>query len=528
MITCPSCGAQNDDANRFCDQCGTRLEVPANAATATDFASQPTAAAATCPSCGAVVLPGEAFCDSCGASLQNVAAAAPAPADAPTVFAPAEPAAPAAKDASGAATVTCPMCGHQNLPGDRFCDNCGAALPGDASGAAPAPQPDASASANGSATAVTTLDDIATSQPVPPLPDTSAPIPDVTAPPTGSPEPAAQPEPSAPPAAEPATAPGPDAAASAPIPEAPVVAPPADNADKTRLEEAIARQRQVVAQLEQTQAALGSLTPPAIQQALDDARAALAQAESDLAALPPPKPAVDPAEAARLEDQIAKQRQVVAQLEQTQAALGSLTPPAIQQALDDARAGLAGVEGELATLTGGAAAPAPTAAPTPEAPASATGPAAPAAGATSASTAPSAQTVPAIPAVAPAEQTAPTPPPVAATPATPPPAGPRFVVGEGGAELKLPTDRNEIVVGREDPISQIFPEVDLTPYGGESGGVSRQHARLTHNSGQWMIIDLNSTNYTRVNGARLDPNKPTLLADGAQIQFGRVAVTFHA
>ncbi|WP_298820024.1 zinc-ribbon domain-containing protein, partial [uncultured Chloroflexus sp.] len=25
MIICPSCGAQNDSTNRFCDQCGTRL-----------------------------------------------------------------------------------------------------------------------------------------------------------------------------------------------------------------------------------------------------------------------------------------------------------------------------------------------------------------------------------------------------------------------------------------------------------------------------------------------------------------------
>ncbi|MBC8078551.1 MAG: FHA domain-containing protein, partial [Chloroflexales bacterium] len=122
--------------------------------------------------------------------------------------------------------------------------------------------------------------------------------------------------------------------------------------------------------------------------------------------------------------------------------------------------------------------------------------------------------------------------PAATTPAQPAapvaPAQPRFVLVEGGAELPLPMDRTEIVVGREDPISQIFPEIDLTPYGGEGGGVSRQHARLSHSNGQWTIVDLNSTNYTRVDGARLDPNRPTLIADGAQIQFGRIAVVFHA
>ncbi|PMP77083.1 MAG: TIGR00266 family protein, partial [Roseiflexus castenholzii] len=26
MITCPTCGALNDPVNRFCEQCGARLE----------------------------------------------------------------------------------------------------------------------------------------------------------------------------------------------------------------------------------------------------------------------------------------------------------------------------------------------------------------------------------------------------------------------------------------------------------------------------------------------------------------------
>ncbi|MEI6180751.1 MAG: FHA domain-containing protein [Chloroflexales bacterium] len=42
-----------------------------------------------------------------------------------------------------------------------------------------------------------------------------------------------------------------------------------------------------------------------------------------------------------------------------------------------------------------------------------------------------------------------------------------------------------------------------------------------------MITDLNSTNYTRINGTRLEPDVPTPLPDGARVQFGRVALTFH-
>ena len=93
--------------------------------------------------------------------------------------------------------------------------------------------------------------------------------------------------------------------------------------------------------------------------------------------------------------------------------------------------------------------------------------------------------------------------------------------------LPLPTNKAEIIIGREDPVSNIFPEVDLTPFGGEMGGVSRQHARITHSGDQWRITDLNSTNYTRLDGSRLDPEIATPLHDGARVQFGRIVVTFH-
>jgi pSer/pThr/pTyr-binding forkhead associated (FHA) protein len=143
--------------------------------------------------------------------------------------------------------------------------------------------------------------------------------------------------------------------------------------------------------------------------------------------------------------------------------------------------------------------------------------------------------VPPAPVAAPPQPVAVAPPPVAApiSPAAPvaapprPAVAPRLVVEDGGKELPLPTDKAEIIVGREDPISGIFPEIDLTPYGGESGGVSRQHARINRANGQWTITDLNSTNYTRVDGNKIDPSLPVPIRDGARIQFGRIAVTFR-
>ena len=102
----------------------------------------------------------------------------------------------------------------------------------------------------------------------------------------------------------------------------------------------------------------------------------------------------------------------------------------------------------------------------------------------------------------------------------------RLVVISSGAELPLP-QQEEITVGREDPSSGIFPDIDLTPYGGEDGGVSRRHARLLHVSGDYFVEDLQSTNYTKVDGQRLPARVREKLEDGARLDFGRVAVIFR-
>jgi hypothetical protein len=143
MISCPTCGAQNDPNNRFCDQCGTRLDAVQASTPPPDLAPQhsaapvgadePTVAALNCPTCGATVLPGEAFCDNCGADLTMLSTppvvagsvradadddgaagrASPAPgADAPTMMAPPPPPAveepPAAPAGADAPTMMAP------------------------------------------------------------------------------------------------------------------------------------------------------------------------------------------------------------------------------------------------------------------------------------------------------------------------------------------------------------------------------------------------------------------------------------
>ena len=416
-MKCPTCGAENEAGNRFCEQCGSRIEPSGAVPQAqVDLASAPTAAGPTCPNCGAAVLPGEAFCENCGAALAATAPAALAN-EAPTMIAPPTPAAQPA--AGNGQSVTCPSCGHQNLPGDRFCDNCGAALPAD--GAA------------------------------------------VAAPPAAQP---ASPAASAP------------ALAEAPTAEQPIVAPAAGEAqaayeaERKRLEDEIARQQQIIAQFEQMQQMFGAAAPQAVTQGLAEARDARARAEAELSALQSGASAAAPS-----------------------------APSPAQASAAQAEAQL----GELGTV------PAPAAVVPVETPA-----------------------VPETAVSEPARAPAPPPveaPPPAAAPAPAPqapaaPAVPRLVMDDG-RELTLPTDKREITIGREDPISGIFPEIDLTPFGGETGGVSRQHARLMHSDGHWVLVDLNSTNYTRVDGNKLDPSVPTPIKNGSRLQFGRVAMTFQ-
>jgi uncharacterized OB-fold protein len=515
-MKCPTCGTENEASNRFCDQCGSRIEPSGATAQAQVAGAAQPAATTICPACGAAVLPGEAFCDECGASLSGVAAAGgAASADAPTMFAPPQPDGGAA--GASAPAALCPACGHQNLPGDDFCDNCGAALgvaPADGatvvSAASVVPQPQ-----------VPSDEDLLRSlNAVPP----TTPAAPVEAPPATPPQAVEAPP------AEPAP---PEQVSAADQPTIEQTALPTQEeyqAERQRLEDEIARQQQIITQFEQMQAMFGAAVPPAVMQGLSEARSAQARVQTELDALQPPAPAIDPAEVARrneeiahLNEEIGRQQQIITQFEQMQAMFGAAAPTAVAQGLADARAAMASTEAQLAALSGPAA-PSAIPAATPDAATVL----APTAGAPVAEAAPALRTAvteaPPVPAPSAAPVAAPTP---AVASGVAQMAAPHLLIEENGTELPLPTDKREIIIGREDPISGIFPEIDLTPYGGESGGVSRQHARINHDAGQWTVTDLNSTNYTRVDGTKIDPSVPVPIKDGARLQFGRVAVMFH-
>ncbi len=112
-----------------------------------------------------------------------------------------------------------------------------------------------------------------------------------------------------------------------------------------------------------------------------------------------------------------------------------------------------------------------------------------------------------------------------AMPAAPAAMSARLIVEADNQEFDL-SGKDNVVVGREDAVSNIFPDVDLTPHGGEEGGVSRLHARIFIENGQYMIEDENSTNFTFVNRQRLAGKTPTPLHDNDEIKLGRVLLRF--
>ena len=94
-----------------------------------------------------------------------------------------------------------------------------------------------------------------------------------------------------------------------------------------------------------------------------------------------------------------------------------------------------------------------------------------------------------------------------------------------GTEFQLSAD--ESYIGRWDADNGVFPDVDLDTHDPEAK-VSRKHARIIRNNGNYLIEDLGSTNGTFLNrGRRLIPGAGQPLSDGDEIIVGKTFLRFH-
>jgi len=103
----------------------------------------------------------------------------------------------------------------------------------------------------------------------------------------------------------------------------------------------------------------------------------------------------------------------------------------------------------------------------------------------------------------------------------------------GTDDLEAPAyllERLENLLGRRDPMSNIFPEVDLSKYDPQTK-ISRRHAKIWNDGSQFLVEDLGSSNGTLILPAsnetmRLLPHQPHPLVHGDRIRIGDTLLHF--
>jgi serine/threonine protein kinase len=105
-----------------------------------------------------------------------------------------------------------------------------------------------------------------------------------------------------------------------------------------------------------------------------------------------------------------------------------------------------------------------------------------------------------------------------------------YVVGTSDMVKPFTIDKESVLIGRTDPHTGIFPEIDLTMYDPETK-VSRRHARIYRQGEQFLIEDLGSVNGTIINSisggsVRLNTKSPRVLSAGDEVKLGGTTLKF--
>ncbi|MGI8786634.1 MAG: protein kinase domain-containing protein [Pyrinomonadaceae bacterium] len=103
----------------------------------------------------------------------------------------------------------------------------------------------------------------------------------------------------------------------------------------------------------------------------------------------------------------------------------------------------------------------------------------------------------------------------------------------GTSDLEQPSfrlEKDDNLVGRRDPQSNIFPEVDLSKYDPQTK-ISRRHARIWREGSEFMVEDLGSSNGTFIlpvvsDTVRLQPHQPQALTNGDKLKLGDTTLHF--
>lgn len=101
-----------------------------------------------------------------------------------------------------------------------------------------------------------------------------------------------------------------------------------------------------------------------------------------------------------------------------------------------------------------------------------------------------------------------------------------IVAGTTELDSSFVLQKDSNLVGRADPHSNIFPEIDLSKFDRETK-VSRRHARIWCEGDTFLVEDLGSVNGTVINDSvRLAPRQPRVLDSGDRIRLGETTLHF--
>jgi hypothetical protein len=93
--------------------------------------------------------------------------------------------------------------------------------------------------------------------------------------------------------------------------------------------------------------------------------------------------------------------------------------------------------------------------------------------------------------------------------------------GTGAGSLLLPNNDRYVLAGHTTVLGRL-PECDIML---NDSNVSRRHAEIRPSGDGFVLVDLGSTNGSKVNGVRVSER---LLADGDELAFGSIRLVFQA
>jgi CRP-like cAMP-binding protein len=102
----------------------------------------------------------------------------------------------------------------------------------------------------------------------------------------------------------------------------------------------------------------------------------------------------------------------------------------------------------------------------------------------------------------------------------------RLVHPPSGMEFHL-SNGSETTIGRKDPVTGIYPDIDLTPVDNQRS-VSRRHAKIYRRGSKYFFgEEIGTMNSTFLNGKRLETGIPSEIRPGDELRCGVVVLRFE-